>query len=331
MTTDEKLSAILSAVQTDPGNRGLARDPHDNLFTATRGDFEAACRSIADDPVSGVAILTGFYIPTATPPAAETDGPLGAIHLAVLLTALGYQAVVLIDSWGKQAIETGLRRTGLAWDRITNPFELRASGHRTVPVWTVPPHSHPWYAFQALDWHHAIEGYALRHAVAIERVGPSRQDGRPYSMRGRDLSEFTAPMHHLIEECHRMRPQVGTIGIGDGGNEIGMGKVSWNTVNRNIPSGAQIACRVPTDQLIVAGVSNWGAYALAAGVYVLRGVKPSRDLFDPDREREILEVMVREGPLVDGVTGKQTATVDGLSWDEYVKPLVRIREILESS
>ncbi len=54
MTTDEKLSAILAAVQTDPGNRGLARDPHDNLFTATKGDFEAACRGIAEQqlPIS---------------------------------------------------------------------------------------------------------------------------------------------------------------------------------------------------------------------------------------------------------------------------------------
>ena len=39
MTADEKLAAILAAVQTDPGNRGLARDPDDNLFTATAGDF----------------------------------------------------------------------------------------------------------------------------------------------------------------------------------------------------------------------------------------------------------------------------------------------------
>ena len=38
--------------------------------------------------------------------------------------------------------------------------------------------------------------------------------------------------------------------------------------------------------------------------------------------------MIREGPLVDGVTGQQTATVDGLTWDEYSKPLVRIREVL---
>jgi hypothetical protein len=119
------------------------------------------------------------------------------------------------------------------------------------------------------------------------------------------------------------------IGIGDGGNEIGMGKIPHETIVKNIPNGDLIHCRVPTDHLIVAGVSNWGAYALAAGVYVLRGVKPPSDLFDPDCEREILEVMVREGPLVDGVTGKQTATVDGLTWDEYAKPLVRIREILE--
>jgi len=109
-----------------------------------------------------------------------------------------------------------------------------------------------------------------------------------------------------------------------------MGKVPHETIVKNIPNGDLIHCRVATDFLIVAGVSNWGAYALAAGVYVLRGVTPPPDLFDPDRERAILEVMVRDGPLVDGVTGKQTATVDGLTWEEYAQPLLRIREILES-
>ena len=139
-------------------------------------------------------------------------------------------------------------------------------------------------------------------------------------MRGRDITRS-----HLSDSTRRCTepPTAGgtTIGIGDGGNEIGMGKIPHETIVKNIPNGDLIHCRVPTDHLIVAGVSNWGAYALAAGVYVLRGVKPPADLFDPDREREILEVMVREGPLVDGVTGKQTATVDGLTWDEYVKPL----------
>ena len=154
-------------------------------------------------------------------------------------------------------------------------------------------------------------------------------------MRGLDITEhYDARVTRNLKPPKRSlklapRRDV-TIGIGDGGNEIGMGKIPHETVVKNIPNGDLIHCRVPTDHLIVAGVSNWGAYALAAGVFVLRGVTPPADLFDPDREREILEVMVREGPLVDGVTGKQTATVDGLTWDEYAKPLVRIGEILDT-
>jgi hypothetical protein len=153
-------------------------------------------------------------------------------------------------------------------------------------------------------------------------------DGNCYTMRGMNIADKLNSRFNTFAGC--VHPGLPFIGIGDGGNEIGMGKISHETIVKNIPKGDLIHCRVATDHLIVAGVSNWGAYALAAGIYVLRGVKPPPDLFDPDREREILEVMVREGPLVDGVTGKQEATVDGLSWEEYVKPLVRIREILES-
>ena len=169
----------------------------------------------------------------------------------------------------------------------------------------------------------------LDYLLSIERSGTAA-DGKHYTMRGRDVSVHHPCARYFDDLRNGGNYRTITIGIGDGGNEIGMGKIPHETIVKNIPNGDLIHCRVPTDYLIVCGVSNWGAYALAAGVYVLRGVKPPADLFDPDREREILEVMVREGPLVDGVTGKQTATVDGLSWDEYVKPLVRIREILES-
>src|SRR5205807_1527308 len=83
-------------------------------------------------------------------------------------------------------------------------------------------------------------------------------------------------------ECRRP-PGLPTIGVGDGGNEIGMGKIPWDVIRRNVPNGGLIACRVPTDYLIVAGVSNWGAYALAAGVALLRGAKLDPSLFDAER------------------------------------------------
>ena len=39
MTLDEQRRALRDAIQTDPGHRGLARDPTDNLFTCCPDDF----------------------------------------------------------------------------------------------------------------------------------------------------------------------------------------------------------------------------------------------------------------------------------------------------
>ncbi len=41
-------------------------------------------------------------------------------------------------------------------------------------------------------------------------------------MRGIDITESTSPAHWLFEDDGRPT----TIGIGDGGNEIGMGKIA---------------------------------------------------------------------------------------------------------
>lgn len=309
MTNDEKLAAILAAVQIDPGGRGLARDPHDNLFTATKGDFEAACRSFVNHPAPALDITTGFYIPTAVPPAFETDGPLGCVFLFRALSDLNAPVGICVRKTLGEVILSGLRSIKPQWVEMIDRDDGPPGTSYVVPTGSPRPHS-------------------PSHVLAVEHVGRAT-DGRYYSMRGRDITDVTNPVDEYF-----LRPRANgraeTIGIGDGGNEIGMGKVPHETVVKNIPNGDQIHCRVPTDHLIVAGVSNWGAYALSAALYVLRGEKPPVDLFDPNRERQILEVMVNEGPLVDGVTGKQTATVDGLTWDEYTKPLVRIREILES-
>ncbi len=308
MTTDEKLAAILAAVQTDPGNRGLARDQHHNLFSACPGDFAQACRGIAAHSDPRLLITTGFYIPTSQPPAHETDGPLGTVFLARAFVPLGMPVHV----WTEQEVKATIERV-----------LPRASGQLLVRA--LPPD------VPEADWilHRSTAGFLTTHYIALERVGPGT-DGRCRTMRGVDITSSTRPAHLLFQNARRAHPNAVTIGIGDGGNEIGMGKIPHDTVVKNIPNGDLIHCRVPTDHLIVAGVSNWGAYALAAGVFALRGIKPPSNLFDPDREREILEVMVREGPLVDGVTGKQTATVDGLTWDEYARPLILIREILEA-
>jgi hypothetical protein len=298
MTADDKLAAILAAVQTDPGNRGLAE-----LFAACPDDFAAACRSLAER-VSALHVVTGFIIPSVEPPTFETDGPLGAAFLVRQLVELGIPTVCSTDPGCAAALYAALDVAGLIPDRGVHLIGQPDSGHALM------------------------KPEQATHVIAIERPG-SAANGRLHTMRGRDITDLMQPADSYFGPGRADEHQV-TIGIGDGGNEIGMGKVPHETIVKNIPNGDLIHCRVPTDYLIVAGVSNWAAYALAAGIHVLRGVSPPAVGFDPDEERQILEAMVREGPLVDGVTGKQTATVDGLSWEEYVKPLIRIREILQS-
>ncbi len=311
MTDHEKLAAILAAVQVDPGGRGLATVPDDNLFTATAADFAAACRSLVAHPKLIPLVLTGFIIPSVEPPRFETDGPLGAVFLMRAFAELKVWSKFATDQGCYAAIIRGLMESGI-------PHSWVQKNTRSDDILWIDNIAPP-----------GRDVRLATHVIAIERPGPAA-DGRCRTMRGRDITDLIAPVDHLFFRDDGSSLGWETIGIGDGGNEIGMGKVPPETVAANVPNGEAIHCRVPTDRLIVAGVSNWGAYALAAGVYVLQDVRPTTDLFDPDREKRILETMVRAGPLVDGVTGKQTATVDGLSWDEYTKPLVRIREILES-
>jgi hypothetical protein len=270
-----------------------------------------------------VGVVTGFWIPSAK--MGETDGPLGAVYLMRTLGRMGIPTCTLTDPFCSLAMHAGLRAAG---------EPAGSGGVRELPVEAVrqPPAT-------------------MTHLIALERVGPSHtpesiraQPGateatvqafraevpnahhdRCHTMRAVDITEQMRPAAWLFERPSR--PPV-TIGIGDGGNEIGMGKVPWEVIRKNIPGGARIACRVATDHLIVAGVSNWGAYALAAGVALLRGYTPPDDWFDPQHERAILSFMVEHGPLVDGVTGQRWPRVDGLPFEEYAAVLEGIGEVV---
>ena len=333
------LTAIRDLIQEDVGGRGLATVPGDNLLTVRPADFTLACRSLARCKWLHVGIVTGFYIPHATPPAAETDGPLGALFLARALVPLGARVFFITDPSCVPALRAGLSACDLE-DRVAI-VELPTAAERTT----------------AREYARAFAAQAgkVTHLVALERVGPShatwslntqpksttqdlarfreevpedRRD-RCLTMRGLDITAHTRPAHLLFESPASLGRGVKTIGIGDGGNEIGMGRIPWRVIRDNIPNGGLIACRVPTHYLVVSGVSNWGAYGLAAGVLYLRQTAIDPSLFDVERERELLRIMVERGPLVDGVTGRPTVSVDGLTFERYAALLPRLKGLLE--
>ncbi|MCS6850950.1 MAG: DUF4392 domain-containing protein [Gemmataceae bacterium] len=337
--TNDTLDNIREAIQADVGRRGLRTDPKENLITATLADFALACRGLADRPDASVAIVTGFFIPDAEPPCGETDGPLGALYLARALTPLSMRVTLVTDEFCQHALEAGLAACGL---------------RKRVPLVKLPP-VHEALAMPAdhyVQYVHDRTG-PLTHLIALERVGPSHTPeslldppgseaadlerfirtvptghyDRCHTMKGRDITVRMSPAHRLFESTARRSRPLTTIGIGDGGNEIGMGKIPWRIIDRNIPHGGLVACRIPADHLIVCGVSNWGAYGLAAGVYRLRGQSMAGELADVEKEYELLRVMVENGPLVDGVTGQATVSVDGLPFRQYAEVLERVASV----
>ncbi len=237
-----------------------------------------------------VAIVSGFYVPEAQ--AGETDGPPGAKVLGEVLRQLGIDVDYITDA--------------------PNAALFRSLG---IHVADVGP------TFQSVDAAHYLLETRPTHLVSIERVGRG-STGRYRNMRGVDITDFTAPLDELFLEGSRRG--LTTIGIGDGGNEIGMGKV-FADAYANIEHGKAIATIVPTDFCIAAGVSNWGAYGLAGALSVLEGrdLLPSADTVARDLER-----VVSEGGAVDGVTHRHEPTVDGLDLSASLRMLENIRRQL---
>jgi hypothetical protein len=84
---------------------------------------------------------------------------------------------------------------------------------------------------------------------------------------------------------------------------------------------------VQTDTLISCGISNWGGYALLAGVALAKGRLEVLETVTPEQEGIVLDYLVRHGPAVDGITGKPDHSVDGIEFDDYMKVVERIKEI----
>ncbi|HVJ82677.1 MAG TPA: glutamate cyclase domain-containing protein, partial [Planctomycetia bacterium] len=208
--------------------RLLAFDPGDRKIAALQAPGDLERCCRSLATARSATILTGFYITAAG--SAETDGPPGAGDLAAALAAMGIPTTLLTDF-------NCARVVGAAWDDC-----LTWDGAGAAPA----------------------KAAGASHLIAIERPGRTAT-GKYYTMRGLDISAQVAPIDRLLLE----RPAgTTTIGVGDGGNEAGMGK-AINSVAAHVPNGALIASVVPADFLVAAGTSNWGAWGIAAGLSLL--------------------------------------------------------------
>jgi len=248
------------------------------------------------------------------------------LAIARALLALNKRVTIITDSWCSKMMA--------AAQRTAFPSEVHSS-------LVVCPQREE---FDATEWStQVLEEHKLDHLVSIERVGPA-QDGKCYNMRGADITAFTAPLHSLFLTADSRG--IFSTGIGDGGNEIGMGKV-LDMVKEHVPHGERIGCSIATQNLIVTGVSNWGGYGLAMALFMLARenlatVEVDKNLLHsrianlaqkmlPSKEQEskLLDVILEAG-AVDGLLRVPARSVDGLAFDNYVEYLERLTNLIKT-
>ena len=216
----------------------------------------------------------------------ETDGPLGAIALYKTLEKVGSTPYIVCGPPLSQAIKNEYRIV-----------ELKIGKHDA----------------QDEEAKLILDTLKPKVVFSIERPGKAL-DGHYYNMKGENISDRSACFDSLMDQATCQ-----TIAIGDGGNEIGMGNVAEALDSLDI-----VAASTKCDELIIADVSNWGAYGLIAMI----GKLANFDLLNEIAPLEILSYLSKLGS-VDGITRCNELTEDGHSLDVGDSLILNLRKITQ--
>jgi hypothetical protein len=238
---ESKSVGILHDLETslleDPGNRGT-------IHLYQKSQFIKA--TLALSHARRVAVTTGFPVHTGFEVAEETDGLPGALAICQALVVLGKEVVLICDKNNKHLFESCVEHENKEGG-LRYPVKVLPCSEAMETWEAANPDMPPWDCL-----------------VAIERAGRAK-DNTYRTMSAKTVC--VDPVDDIFLKA-LTNPLVSTIAIGDGGNELGMGKV-YEKVVKHICNGPTIACTTPADFIIACGVSNWGGYALSLGLFVV--------------------------------------------------------------
>lgn len=251
---------------------------------------EDAANIILNNPNKAI-ILTGFYILSAG--AAETDGPIGAIAIGNALKKIGYQVTYITDEFSQP------------------PIKKILSADDNLEIFPMQNHEQ-----SAITADKMISDLNPSLIISIERCGPT-VDGDYLNSRGKKIEEFNSKTEYLLNN------NIPSIGIGDGGNEIGMGNLKH--IIKNSTELSNPPCITTTDLLIPASTSNWGGYGLVAGLSKItnKNLLPSI----PEDEKLIKDFVDAGG--VDGITATSSYKVDSFELEVNSSILNRLHKLIQ--
>lgn len=293
---------------------GLPRGVTHRLYAAARAHQGEPLTSLAARRLreqvqaeDRVLVVTGAGAPPGLPQG-ETDGPLGAAALVRALDiGVGAKPILVTEERNAPPIVAAVQAAGVTI------VEEEWFGER--------PHAALLEIFPAgleagrQKAAELFERFAPKAIIFVEKAGPNDQM-MYHSILGTGRSpDIMANVFCLVDIAQERN--ILTIGIGDGGNEIGFGKIREEAQEIQ-PYGK--VCRCPcqggvitttaTEVLVVAAISNWGAYGVVANLAFQLGnveiIQP------PEVELFMLQACVMAGGH-DGVYASQTLYVDGTS------------------
>lgn len=318
----------------------------DKLYNATKNKIGkplslSAAEKLAKvvKPGDGVIIATGFPLrPWVSPNICENDGPPGAVVLARALE-MGFNAlpVLVTEEPFINVVKAACRGVGLL------PISLEEAKKAVSLQARAPIHACSVISFP-IDEEKAeqaakelIDRTKATAVIAVEKVG-SNEKGI-YHARGYDNSYAVAKIPYLIKEAKSRK--ILTIGIGDEGDEIGMGFIketiqkfvsedeTYSITKCNCPCGTGAIDNTETDALVVSTVSNWGAYGTVACLSYL--LKNPKVLHTGDIEKRVLRECADENAITGGTGGYCSSDVDGIPEKIHIYLVEIMRTLIEKA
>eukprot|EP01037_Dinobryon_pediforme_P008856 gene8856-8947_t len=287
----DNLDRLVTVEIRRPGvTRGFKSVLYDVARAASPGPLVLGAAEMLNTAPQRIGIVTGAAVPVHMP-AGENDGPFGSVVLAGVLKRIGHSVTIYTDPECAVPVQALLTRAGQA----TGLVELQ----RDDP---------------AQQEKAASDCDML---IAVERLG-GNPNGHIYGMTAQARDGFRAKVDRMFLAHAGLGQQ--SLGIGDGGNEVGFGGIRAELVRQlphinqadKTPCGGGVFSTIATTRLVVGSTSNLAAYAVCAALALIRN-----DLslcHTPEEELAIHHVGVGLG-LADGGGGGIIASTDGIPAD----------------
>ncbi|MEI2384470.1 glutamate cyclase domain-containing protein [Breoghania sp. JC706] len=305
-----------------------------------------------------VGIMTGFTVvnnDTRARVEGENDGPPGAVLMGNTLLDKGTPVAFVTDPSAEASLISSLLGVGLATLKqgvdagdgnhkllTRNDVDLKAGVSVIVPdvaVPNAPPEalsSDPEERATQIRERREASQEAVREAgarlkgmnvntmISIERPSVTELDGGSYSMVGVDVAPFNLDLSPLLgDDTLDFHPF--TIGIGDGGNELGTGGIQFMTSEGRdhellpfVKGGSVIGAKkdLATDVMLLSTVSNNGGMAVSMSLLAGLAQHDEQDVGEQldttiDAYNATIAYLAENGMSIDGVNKENLDTVDG--------------------